>query len=145
VSKTCDFLRAGIGAALLAAAVVTAACGGGEQGTTTAAPPAGSAPADVRASSAPAAPEPATVVDLFPAAPARDLVLNNCGTCHNVACTVIGQRSAARWEALKEGHADKVKGVDLDAIFSYLQVNFDESKPEPKVPSKFLEGGCTPF
>jgi hypothetical protein len=92
-----------------------------------------------------AASEPATVVELFPPGPAREQVLNNCGSCHNIACSVIGQRSAARWDALRESHKDKMKGVDLAGVFAYLKANFDDSRPEPKVPSKFLEGGCTPF
>ena len=92
----------------------------------------------------PAAGDVATVADLFPPGPGRDQVLNNCGSCHNLACATIGQRPAARWDALKESHQDKV-AEGLDAMFAYLKMNFDESKPEPAVPSRFLEGGCTPF
>ena len=143
MSKTNTHIRVSVFAVLVATALIVG-CGGGEKSASVSTPGGTGAPAEARASGSAAA-EPATVVDLFPAAPARELVLNNCGTCHNVACTVIGQRSAARWDALNDGHKDKVKGVDLDAIFGYLKVNFDDSKPEPKVPSKFLEGGCTPF
>jgi hypothetical protein len=91
------------------------------------------------------APEPRTVADVFPPGAQREAVLNSCGSCHNVACAAIGQRSAERWDALKEGHKDKVSGADLDAMFEYLKTNFDATKPEPRVPPRFLEGGCTPF
>jgi hypothetical protein len=35
--------------------------------------------------------------------------------------------------------------VDLDTVFAYLKTNFNDGKPEPKVPPALLEGGCTPF
>ena len=103
-------------------------------------------PAAAPASSpAPAAADPQTVADIFPPGPQREAVMNSCGSCHNVACAAIGQRSAERWNELKEGHKDKVAGADLHAMFEYLQANFNATKPEPRVPPKFLEGGCTPF
>jgi hypothetical protein len=82
---------------------------------------------------------------LFPPGNGRDLVLANCTSCHSVACSVIGQRTPERWAALEEQHRDRISGVDLKLLFGYLQTNFDSSRPEPKVPAKFLEGGCTPF
>jgi hypothetical protein len=106
--------------------------------TTNAAPAASAAPAAT-------APEPQTVADIFPAGPQKEGVMNSCGSCHNIACSAIGQRSAERWKALEEGHKDKVTSGDLHAMFEYLAANFDASKPEPKVPPRFLEGGCTPF
>jgi hypothetical protein len=105
---------------------------------------ASSAPA---ASAAPAstAPEPQTVAEIFPPGPQREAVMNSCGSCHNLACSAIGQRSPERWKALEEGHKDKVTSADMHAMFEYLSANFNASKPEPKIPPKFLEGGCTPF
>jgi hypothetical protein len=38
-----------------------------------------------------------------------------------------------------------VSDADLGAAFSYLKATFNDRAPEPKVPPKFLEGGCTPF
>jgi hypothetical protein len=101
-------------------------------------------------SAAPAAPaaavaEPQTVADISPEGPQRAAVMNNCGSCHNLACAAIGQRSSERWDALKAGHKDKVSDADLNAMFEYLKANFDASRPEPKIPPRFLEGGCTPF
>ena len=91
---------------------------------------------------------PATVADVFPDDPAKDLVMNNCTGCHAVPCTTIGQRTTARWNSLREGHQDHVPSLseeDLGAIFSYLASNFNDSLPEPVVPPHFLEAGCTPF
>ena len=107
---------------------------------------AGSAEAASSASAGSTQPE--TVADLFPQGEGRDLVLNNCSSCHAVACAVIGQRTAARWNGLREGHSDHLPalaGAELDRIFAYLQGHFDDTQPEPSVPAAFLEAGCTPF
>lgn len=125
-----------------AAALFAVACGGGGSDTPTEAPAAESAPA---ASAAPAAAAPATVADIFPEGPAKSQVLNNCASCHSVACAAIGQRSIERWESLRESHRENVSGADLDLIFAYLSEHFGPDDPEPNVPAAFLEGGCTPF
>lgn len=127
-------------ALVLACAATIAAC--------TAQAPDGSSPAaatPAASATPPAQPVAATLLEVFPAAPERDLVLNNCASCHNAACAAIGQRPAARWDALLVGHRDRLTGVDLDKLFGYLKANFDDSKPEPKIAPALLEGGCTPF
>ena len=89
-----------------------------------------------------------TVASLFPGGPGKELVLSTCGSCHPVVCSAIGQRTAERWESLKNGHKDKLTSVttpDLEAMFAYLKAAFNESKPEPKVPPEFLQQGCTPY
>lgn len=127
-------------AGLLLVTLLGAACGQAEapseQPASTAVP---------AAAAAPAAPVPTNVSQIFPEAPEKALVMNNCAACHNVACSAIGQRSAARWQDLRQAHSDRVPGVDLDTLFAYLQTHFDDRKPAPNVPPEFLEGGCTPF
>ena len=118
------------------------ACGGGTErpaADTAAAPAAAPAPA------APVAAAPQSPGDLFPEDPQKAAVMNNCASCHNLACSVIGQRTAERWDSLQKSHADKTPGADVAGMFAYLKANFDSSKPEPVVPPAFLEGGCTPF
>lgn len=138
------------GAALLAAVLLgafTSACtdvGAPAAEEQAAAQPA-ARPATSQTGAAAAADEPATVVELFPPGEGREEVLNTCGSCHNVACSVIGQRSPERWDALEESHRDKITGSDLGPMFAYLKAHFNDSQPEPKVPPRFLEGGCTPF
>lgn len=127
-------------AGIVLAGCLAAACGGdpgpapAEERTAPVTPPA--------ASSSAAAP--ADVADIFPPGPGREQVLNNCGSCHNVACSAIGQRANGRWDGLLESHAGKVADEDLKAAFSYLKANFNDEKPEPRVPPEFLQGGCTP-
>lgn len=136
-------MRVGLAGWTLSLVMAGVACSGSgapEQAATT-----GTAPEAAPAATVAAGAEPRTVADLFPEGPAKAMVLNNCSTCHAVACSVIGQRSAERWDALREGHKERVADVDLETVFAYLKGNFDDSKPEPKVPPAFLEGGCTPF
>lgn len=92
--------------------------------------------------------EPATLADLFPEGPGKALVLDTCGECHAVACSTIGQRPLARWAGLEEDHRDKASNLseeNLETIFAYLSEHFNDSRPEPRVPPRFLEAGCTPF
>jgi len=134
--------------AVAVAGLLLAACEAGAPGVTSetaaAKPAAASASAPPGASGA-AANEPKTVADVFPPGPGRDQVLNSCGNCHNVACAAIGQRNALRWDALRDGHKEHMQGADLNVVFAYLKENFDDRKPAPVVPPRFLEGGCTPF
>ena len=130
--------------ALVAGAMVLGACGGGESaeaGTSETA-------AATSIETPPAAEEPATVADIFPEGEGRQIVLNNCASCHAVACTAIGQRTEGRWGELREAHREHVPTLSeesLVAAFAYLSANFGADRPEPNVPARFLEGGCTPF
>lgn len=130
-------------ARLLIGGMLVAGCGGGSQ------TPAAENATPAAAPATTAAAEPAvvykTVADVFPDAPEKAMVLNNCASCHNVACSVIGARTDDRWNALRDAHRERVPGADVDAMFKYLSANFGASKPEPKIPPAFLEGGCTPF
>lgn len=104
-------------------------------------------PAPASAATASAKPV-ANVAALFPAGPGREQVLNTCGSCHPVACTARGQRTAAQWDRIQESHKEIVAGVndaDRNVLFSYLKANFNDSKPEPVIPAEFLQQGCTPF
>jgi len=134
---------------IVAAAVSAAACGGGSGESTEAPanPPAAgtTTPPPAPAASPAAAPAPTSVADIFPEGPGKALVLNNCASCHNVACAAIGQRTAARWEALKTSHRENVPNAPIDDIFAYLSEHFSSDDPLPNVPPSFLEGGCTPF
>ncbi len=106
-------------------------------------------PAEAAAAAPAAAPSKAfNVGSIFPEGPGRKLVLNTCGSCHSVVCAARGQRTAARWESIREDHKDKLgatTGADLKAMFSYLAANFNDTKPEPEAPAELLQQGCTPF
>ena len=89
-----------------------------------------------------------SLADALPAGKGRSLLLENCGSCHSLACPVKGQRPAARWMSLKEDHKDKVNlsDGDLDTLFAYMAENFNDKKPEPKLPPALAQqGSCTPY
>ena len=141
-------LRSSALAVVIVSGLLLGACGGSgtsESGSSGSAGQPAPAPAMAMKDAAPSGPEPKSVADIFPAGPGRDLVMNNCTSCHNVACSAIGQRTADRWDSLRDAHRERVTGADVDAIFTYLKTNFGPDKPEPKMPPAFLEGGCTPF
>ncbi len=120
---------------------VMAACG------KSSAPAADASPAPAPA--APAKPAEAfNMTTIFPAGAGRDLVLDTCGTCHPVVCAARGQRTAERWDSIRKGHQDKLtaqSAANVNVMFAYLKQNFNESKPEPKIPPELLQQGCTPF
>jgi len=122
--------------------VMLVGCGEGSDGGG-----GGAVPPEASSASA-ASTQPETVVDLFPEGEGRELVLLNCASCHAVACAVMGQRTAARWNGLKEGHSERLPTLaegELDRMFAYLEGHFNDAQPEPSVPAAFLTAGCTPF
>ena len=145
-------IRVAACAAILVALFAANACGQvdapgqGSQGSQAAQNAGGSGSgAAAPAAAVAAGPEPASVAELLPPGPGREQLLNGCGSCHNLACSLIGQRTADRWNSLQESHKEKVPDAELEAVFGYLKTRFNDANPEPKVPAKFLQGGCTPF
>jgi cytochrome c5 len=109
---------------------------------------AASQPEPAQEGRAGSAPQQVSLADVFPPGPGRDLVFDTCGSCHPVACSAIGQRTAQRWESIRDGHTDTLTGyssADVETMFLYLSENFNDSKPEPQIPPEFLQPGCTPF
>ena len=109
---------------------------------------AASRPEPAQASSAGGSTRPFNVTDVFPPGPGREKVLDTCGSCHPVVCSARGQRTAERWESIKEGHKDKLTSLssaDLSTMFSYLKEHFNDTRPEPQIPAELLAPGCTPF
>ena len=143
--------RSGLMVVALAAVCVAVACGDGGSGGSAqgsqskpaaGAPPAAQAPAQGQPG------QPFNINTLFPPGPGHDLTLSTCGTCHPVPCVARGQRTMESWAAIKEGHKDKLTNMsvgDQDAVFAYLRENFNNTKPEPKIPPEAIQQGCTPF
>ena len=136
-------LRSQLWVVVVAGAGLLAACG------KSSAPSTDSAQAEPPKAAAPQPPAASfNVTSIFPPGPGRDMVLNTCGSCHPVVCSARGQRTAERWESIKEGHKDKLTGAssaDVNVMFSYLKANFNDTKPEPQIPAELLQQGCTPF
>jgi hypothetical protein len=137
---------------LLASGWLVAGCGSAPDSSAKPAeasskPAASQAPAaDAKPAGDPA--KPFNIGDVFPPGAGRDKVLDTCGSCHTVACSAQGQRTAERWDRIMEGHRDKLTSMsdaDIKAVFGYLKANFNDTKPEPRIPAELLQQGCTPF
>ena len=149
-------IRLWVLAATIVSAWFLAACGNSgkssaepaETARSKAGQPGGSPAPRVEESAAGASSKPFKLADIFPAGKGRELVLDTCGSCHPVACAALGQRAAESWDAIKNSHADKLvahSSANVNAMFSYLKTNFNETKPEPKIPAELVQQGCTPF
>ena len=80
--------------------------------------------------------------EYFPTGRGRELVLQSCTGCHSFAPIITGQRTKERWESLKSGHRDKAAAInenDYNTLFVYLVENYNNTKPEPKLPEWFLK------
>ena len=131
---------------LAAAVLLAAAAGCGNTPGPTAEKAASIPKAGAKAAKAAAAP--LNIGSIFPPGDGRELVLSTCGACHPVVCSARGQRTAERWESIRKSHQDKLTGqssANVASMFAYLKQNFNETKPEPKIPAELAEQGCTPF
>ena len=123
---------------LLGAALMGAAdCGG----------PASSDP-QPEAESEPAKYTP-TRVDLdaiFPPGAGRDLVLNNCQSCHVWVPIVILQMDKDAWRRNSLEHRGRVEALrdeDFETLYRYLSSTFTPERPVPELPAALLEAWTT--
>ncbi len=75
----------------------------------------------------------------------RDLLLNNCASCHSFVCAITGQRTIEHWRAVKREMRAEVSQLDDDdyeVLFAYLEENFNDQKPEPNLPPELRQLGC---
>jgi hypothetical protein len=75
---------------------------------------------------------------------ARDLILENCTSCHTFAPIVMQQFDAAGWKSLIFRHVNgnRVPNLSPDevkVIQDYLTANFNPSLPVPKLPQALLD------
>lgn len=134
--------RQGIVALLLGGALaVTTACGGSTP-VGTSAPGAGASPSPAGAATASSGPNKVNIDAIFPAGRGRDLVLNNCQTCHTFVPIVVLQMDQNAWQRNGLDHRQRVPGVsdeDFKLLYEYLSSNFNPSRPVPTLPKELLE------
>lgn len=92
----------------------------------------------------PAATQPLTVdLDaIFPAGPGRDLVLNNCQTCHVWVPIVVLQMDEAAWYRNSLNHRGRVEALsdaEFETLYAYLSSTFTPDRPVPQLPPSLLE------
>ncbi len=84
---------------------------------------------------------------IFPPGEGRDLVLWNCMNCHTFVRIVTGHHSHSHgaegpghdthWDThriLHRARLWRLSEEELDVLYAYLKENFNDTKPEPKLP-----------
>ena len=100
--------------------------------------------AEVKATKTPAVTESARVNidEIFPAGPGRELLLNNCTSCHTFVPIVVLQMDKNAWERNSRIHRSRVPALsndDFDVLYQYLVANFNPDRPVPTLPKELLE------
>lgn len=80
--------------------------------------------------------------EIFPAGRGRDLVMNNCQTCHTFVPIVVLQMDKNAWQRNSLDHRQRVPGMsdeDFKVLYEYLSSNFNPDRPVPTLPKELLE------
>ncbi len=71
----------------------------------------------------------------------RELILNNCTTCHSFAPIVMQQFDEDSWRGLLERHRPRVPDMpdaQIDTMRTYLAANFNGELEPPELPPALL-------
>ena len=105
----------------------------------------GSAPSGAQPSGAQAAtgsePTRVNLDEIFPPDPGRDLVLNNCQSCHVWVPIVVLQMDEDGWRRNSLEHRDRVQGLsdeEFETLYDYLSSTFTPDRPVPTLPPELL-------
>ncbi|MBI3695867.1 MAG: hypothetical protein HY238_13630 [Acidobacteria bacterium] len=80
--------------------------------------------------------------EIFPLGRGRDLVLNNCTTCHTFVPIVVLQMTKEAWERNSRDHRERVTALsddDFKTLYEYLVANFNPDRPVPMLPKELLD------
>ena len=83
---------------------------------------------------------------IFPPGPGRDLVLNNCQTCHAWTPIVILHMDQNAWRRNGHEHRDRVEALsdeEFKVLYDYLSSTFTPERPKPTLPHGLLEAWTT--
>jgi hypothetical protein len=98
---------------------------------------------DAAAAQAAAAAEGRIDVDaIFPPGPGRDLVLNNCTSCHVFTPIVVLRMNESEWDRSAGEHRDRVDNLteaEFTTLYDYVKANFNPDKPVPQLPQALLD------
>ena len=125
--------------ALLLGAVLIAVAGCGGSASSDPQPAAEEATAK-------AAPTRVDLDAIFPPGPGRDLVLNNCQSCHVWVPIVILRMDKDAWHRNSLEHRGRVEALsdeDFEVLYKYLSSTFTPEHPVPELPRGLLEAWTT--
>ena len=80
--------------------------------------------------------------EIFPKGRGRELVLNNCTTCHTFVPIVILRMTREAWARNSRDHRGRVEALpdaDFKVLYEYLAANFGPDKPVPRLPNELME------
>lgn len=115
---------------LVIAASVLPGCSRGPAAPAKATPEAGGEPSKVN------------INEIFPPGRGRELVLNNCTTCHTFVPIVVLQMTREAWQRNSRDHRGRVAALsdaDFKTLYEYLIANFNPNRPVPKLPKELLD------
>ncbi len=103
-------------------------------------PAVGDAPVQARES------KPFNIRDVFPEGRGRELVLDNCQSCHVIAPILVLRMDEAAWHRNSIEHRERVEGLgdeDFKVLYEYLAATFTPDRPIPELPPALLDAWTT--
>lgn len=84
--------------------------------------------------------------DVFPEGAGRDLVLDNCQSCHVLVPILVLPLDEAAWYRSSLEHRERVEGLtdnEFETLYQYLESNFTPDRPTPELPPALLDSWTT--
>jgi hypothetical protein len=124
---------------VVGALLLVVGCGGAASPE---APAGGAKPAGGKPSAKGGGPTKIDMNAIFPPGEGRDLVLNNCQSCHTFVPIVVLQMDRDQWTRSSVDHRERLPKLDdatFKTVYEYLIANFNPSRPVPELPKELLE------
>ena len=89
---------------------------------------------------------PFNIRDVFPEGPGRELVLDNCQSCHVLVPILVLRMDEAAWYRNSLEHRERVEGLgddDFAVLYDYLTSTFTPDSPIPELPAALLDTWTT--
>jgi hypothetical protein len=77
---------------------------------------------------------------LLPPGPGRELVLQYCVNCHNIAPIILARKTHDEWEYHRKDHTGRlaITQEEWDTIYNYLETYLTPDRPIPELPPELL-------
>ncbi len=86
------------------------------------------------------------VKDVMPPGPGRELVLDNCQSCHVLVPIFILPMDKAAWYRNSLEHRERLEGLsdeEFEELYTYLSTSFTPDRPVPELPPALLDAWTT--
>lgn len=126
----------------VALAIGVAGCGGASSATDATESSGTTNPIPTNSETAGAAPAKADFATIFPPGPGRDLVLENCQSCHLLTPIIVLQMEKDAWHRNSLDHRPRVSALtdeEFRTVYEYLPKHFGPHRPVPELPQAMLD------